>query len=163
MKDQFLEIGVITKPFGIKGELKVRSSSDSLQDRLTNVPVYLGAEKTLVKVTSVRFHKEEALITLNDIYDINLVSEFINKALYVKRRDIPEPDENEFYVSDLIGLKVINQHNEMIGEIIDCLDLATPLLEVKLIDKTYYVPFVDEFVKEITEEHVQIFEIEGLR
>ena len=84
---------------------------------------------------------------------------------YIDRDELDDLEENQYYFTDLIGLKVINQNNEELGEVIDVLDLPTSaVLEIKLLNgKKCMIPFVNEYIKDVTNEIIIINEIEGFR
>jgi 16S rRNA processing protein RimM len=65
----------------------------------------------------------------------------------VNREDFPEPDEDEFYWIDLIGLNVINQQNESLGVVKDLMETgANDVLVVKQDDTERLIPFVAQYV-----------------
>lgn len=69
-------------------------------------------------------------------------------GLYLPRALLPEPDEDEFYFADLVGLKV-EEAGETLGEVVAVADYgASPLLEVKPAGggATVLVPFTQDVV-----------------
>ena len=167
-KDNYLLVGIITSTFGIKGELKVQIVTSSVDARFkVGNSLYVKMNKNtyvLNKITSCRFHKGMALVTFNDIYDINLVNEFIGKELYVNRGELNDLEDDEYYCDDLIGLKVYNQNDEYLGTVTDVIDVpSAAILEVINEDKKVLIPFVNEFIILIDDEKIVINEIEGLR
>ncbi len=73
-------------------------------------------------------------------------------SLYASRKTLPEiADEDEFYIEDLTGLKVLNSDNDAIGEIIAVQNYgAGDLLEIKpKAGASYFVPFQNEYVANI--------------
>lgn len=70
------------------------------------------------------------------------------RELYISRDDLPEPEDGSFYYEDLKGLKVLDKTGTHIGKVINVDDFgAGDLLEIQpLSGKTYYVPFVDQYV-----------------
>ena len=164
---KYLETGKIVGVFGLKGELKV--ISDSTTNRFfKGSELYLGRNiKNLTKVTisSARIHKGMYMVTINELYDINLVEKYVNQIFYIDRDEMDDLEENEYYFTDLIGLKVINQNNELLGTVIDVLDLPTSaVIEVSLENgKKSMIPFVKEYIKDVTADTIYIDEIEGFR
>lgn len=154
-------VGKIVGTHGIKGELKV--ITDSSFDRLAKGNIVYINDKE-VKITSNRLHKNYNLITINDLYDINKVLDYVGKDIYVlHNRD--ELNYGEYYYEDLIGLRCFDSKNNYIGNIIDLQEVPQGLiLEISSDKKTILVPYVKEFIKEIDIEQsiVLINEIEGL-
>lgn len=164
MRQNNIYIGKIINTFGIKGELKIYSESDFIEHRYRKgAKIYIDNKEHIV--SSFRIHQNLVLITIDEIKDINQVLQYVGKDIYAPSNDNPKLEEDEYYLDDLIGLKVYNQHNEYLGTVNDFLDL--PQGEVMEIltekNKKILIPFVDDFIIEITEETIIIEEIEGLR
>lgn len=163
---KYLLTGKIVGVFGLKGELKVISESDSNRFVKDN-ELYLGKNETKlqkIKVSSSRVHKGMYLVTINDLFDINLVEKYVGLNFYIDREEMDDLEEGEFYLDDLIGLKVINQNKEVLGPVVEVLDLYHPVIEIELKNgKKILMPFVKEYVKGVDEEYIYIDEIEGFR
>ena len=163
---KYLLTGKIVGVFGLKGELKVISESDTNRFIKDN-ELYLGKNETKlqkVKVSSSRVHKGMYLITINDLFDINLVEKYVGLNFYIDREEMDDLEDGEFYLDDLIGLKVINQDKEVLGPVVEVLDLYHPVIEIELKNgKKILMPFVKEYVKDVDEEYIYIEEIEGFR
>lgn len=167
MKTKYLEVGKIVGTFGIKGELKLFSESDFIEERLKKGNVlYLKKEEQYLPVTidKARLHKNVYMISINGITDINEVLQYVGFSLYVDTESAPSLDEGEYYCDDLIGLDVYNQHEEKVGTVVDVLEIPTyKLLEIKDGTKKFLVPFIDEFIIDVLDDRIIIEEIEGLR
>lgn len=164
MKQNNIYIGKIINTFGIKGELKIYSESDFIEHRYRKgAKIYIDNKEHIV--SSFRIHQNLVLITIDEIKDINQVLQYVGKDIYASSNDNPELEEDEYYLDDLIGLKVYNQHNEYLGIVNDFLDLPQGEVMEILTDKNkkILIPFVDDFIIEITDEAIIIEEIEGLR
>ena len=164
MKQNNIYIGKIINTFGIKGELKIYSESDFIEHRYRKgAKIYIDNKEHIV--SSFRIHQNLVLITIDEIKDINQVLQYVGKDIYASSNDNPELEEDEYYLDDLIGLKVYNQHNEYLGIVNDFLDLPQGEVMEILTDKNkkILIPFVDDFIVEITDEEIIIEEIEGLR
>lgn len=165
---EYLEVGKIVTTHGIKGELKILPSTSFVFERFKDgVTLYFKQGKNYVatEVTSARFHKNFPLITLDNKKDINLVMDYVGKTLYIKKDDLAELEEDEFYYDDLIGLDAVVS-GETIGKVIDVLEVPQgEILKIEKLDQTIaMVPFVNEFIGEIDleEEKIEIIPIEGL-
>ena len=163
---KYLLTGKVVGVFGLKGELKVFSESDTNRFFKDN-ELYLGKNETRlekVKISSSRVHKGLNLVTINDLNDINLVEKYVGMNFYIDREEMDDLEDGEFYLDDLIGLKVINQNKEVLGPVVEVLDLYHPVIEIELKNgKKILMPFVKEYVKDVDEEYIYIEEIEGFR
>ena len=161
---KYLETGKIVGVFGLKGELKV--ISDSTTNRFfKGSELYLGRNiKNLTKVTisSARIHKGMYMVTINELYDINLVEKYVNQTFYIDRDEMDDLEENEYYFDDLIGLKIIDGNKNEYGEVVDVLDLpSSAVIEIKLKnDKKIMIPFVGVYINDVTKEYILIERIE---
>ena len=167
MKTKYLEVGKIVGTFGIKGELKLFSESDFIEQRLKKgnvLYIYQNGKYSPVTIDKARFHKNLWMISINGITDINEVMSYVGFSLYVDTETAPALDEGEYYCDDLIDMEVYNQNDELMGIVVDVLEIPTyKLLEIKSGDKKFLVPFIDEFIIDVLDDKIIINEIEGLR
>lgn len=149
MSKEFLEAGKIINTFGIRGELKVQPWSDRVDFLKQFKTVYISGQP--IRVVSVRVHQQNALITLEGVTDMDSALPFKNKIIEVRREDIRHK-EGEHFVADLIGLEARDADTgEVLGKVTDVLAYpAQDLYEVKG-EKTYLIPDVPDFVREINE------------
>ena len=68
----------------LKGELKVKSNFDK-KEKVFKIGNHILINNELLKITSVRIHKNNYLIRVNDINDINLVTKYIGYNVYFKK------------------------------------------------------------------------------
>ena len=158
-------VGKIIGTHGIKGELKVKS--DTSFDRFEKgnyVYIQLDNKLKKVEVTSHRVHQGFDLITINNLFDINLVLEYVDKEIYVKEHE-REKDNAKVYYEDLIGSTCFDEESKKLGIVKDIVELPKGiLLEILNGDKKSLVPYVDEFIKkvDIDKKEIIIHVIEGL-
>ena len=130
-----LFVGKIVNTFGIKGELKVVSKFEMASKvyQKNNI-LFIGNKE--YKISNVRFHKNNYLVELDNIKDINLIEYLIGYDVYFNKEDLDLSDD-EFLVSELVGYKVISNYKE-VGVVNDYDDNKINAL-IKVDDK-YYVP-----------------------
>ncbi len=113
------------KPQGIKGELKLKTFVDDL-DRFYELPyVFLkskgGYEKR--QVEDVWTYKEFAFVKLSGCDDRNAAEALRGAYLYVDRENAVElPDEDTFFIADLIGCLVLNEAGGEYGRVEEVLN-----------------------------------------
>lgn len=163
MKKEFLEAGKIINTFGIRGELKVQPWSDRVDFLKQFKTIYISGQP--VRVVSVRVHQQNALLTLEGVTDMDSALPYKNKIIEVRRTDIKNKP-GEHFVADLIGLEARDADSgEVFGKVSDVLSYpAQDLYEVKGGGKTYLIPDVPAFVKEIneTEGFISFHVLEGM-
>ncbi|HOI47570.1 MAG TPA: ribosome maturation factor RimM [Bacilli bacterium] len=164
---KYIEIGKVVATHGIKGELKIISDSDfkEMRFRKGNVVYFeFDKKKMPVTITSNRTHKHYELITINSLFDINAVEQYIGCGVYIDKNQLGQLEEGEYFADDLIDKRVTLMDGTVIGVVIDILDL--PQGEILVIQKEnkkqIMIPFVDEFIDSVTEEAILITPIEGM-
>ena len=160
-KNDYIEIGKVVNTFGIKGELKVVSESDFVDYRYAvGKTIFLKLRNTIkeFKVSSYRVHKGNILITIDKIYDINEVEKYIGADVLADKSDVPPLEDGEFYIDDVVGLDAYDETGEIIGKVVDVILIpANDLIEIELLNgKKELIPYVDEYILEITEDKIVV-------
>lgn len=167
-KDTMLRIGVITTTHGVHGEVKVFPTTDDAGrfKKLKTVYLDLGRELRPVTITVVKFFKQMVILKLKEINDMDTAAAYRNKDILIDREDALPLAENEFYICDLIGLRVITDEGEALGTLSEVLQTgANDVFEVTLPNKeTVLIPYIEDCVKEIslTEGKVIVHILPGL-
>lgn len=136
-------VGKIVGYHGIKGELKLVSDFEYV-DRvvLKNKKIFFNDE--VVTISSVRVHKKNFLITINSLFDLNLVDQYIKSDVFINRSDLVLLD-GEYLFSDLIDFSIICD-DVIIGKVSNILiNSNCKFLEVSG-SKKFLIPFVDDFI-----------------
>lgn len=162
----WLEIGRIVGPQGLQGEVKVSPDSDFPErfeqpgQRWLQRPH--ASDLEVVQLLRGRYLRNKGLyiVKLGGI-DNRTQAEFLRGAtLMVPESDRPPLAEGEFHLLDLVGLTVINQHNQAtVGTVSKIANAGNDLLEVQLReepDTTILIPFVKEIVTLVDLENHRI-------
>lgn len=151
-------VGKIVNTFGIKGELKVVSKFE-MADKVFKINNIIYINNKDYKITNVRFHKNNYLVEIDNIKDINKVEYLINNDVYFNKEDLGLKD-NEYLVSELIDYKVIS-NNKDIGIVTDYDDnKINPLIKV---NNKFYIP-LNGFYEKIDKNNKIIYvkDVSGL-
>lgn len=146
---EYIYLGKIVNTHGIKGEIRLTCSFDKKELVFKKgFNIYIGKEHKKEVINSYRVHKNYDMITLLGINDINDVLKYKGFPVYINREDLKLKD-TDFLLSDLVGLFVFSKESSY-GEVIDIMQSkASHLLQVKNNDKIYYIPYIEEFVKNV--------------
>ncbi len=104
-----VEIGTLTRPHGIRGEIRVDYYADSA-DLLRGGQVYLQAGNKpprKVEVDTVRMHQGTPLIRFVEAPDRTAAEFLRGQTLLVPESALPELSDDEVYLNDMIGLSVV--------------------------------------------------------
>lgn len=99
-------LGVVVGVHGIQGAVKVKSFTESPAAVAAYGPVEDEAGRRRFRLKVIGFAKGMVTATLEGIRDRNAAEALKGTRLYVPRERLPQPDEDEVYLSDLIGLRV---------------------------------------------------------
>jgi len=112
-------MGRIAAPFGIKGWIKVQPYSEdpgTLMD-FASWRLGRGEQQAHYSVEAVQDHGKALVAKLAGIDDRDAAYALRGQEISVAKRDLPPPEENEFYWSDLIGLTVVNREGAELGKV----------------------------------------------
>lgn len=139
----------IGAPHGIKGEVRVKPFGDpEMLDQYGRLETLAG---DMFRIKRMRPQKTMLVVKFEGVNSREEAEALNGVELYVDRAKLPPPDEDEFYVSDLIGMAVLVD-GETVGSVKDMPNFgAGDMLEVEPAGggATYYLPFTEEVVPEI--------------
>ena len=137
---------------GVRGDVRVTSFTDDPADLFTYGPLTDAGGRVLLTPVSARAANDHFIVTAEERFQKEHWDGLRGTDVYVPRARFAAPEEDEFYVEDLIGLAVIETGDARIGEIVAVQDFgAGDLLEVRLTGSaaTLFVPFTEADVSEI--------------
>lgn len=155
--NKLILVGVITKAHGIMGQVVVRSYTEP-PGNIVNLPIF-DKDKNSTVLKLIRVQPNGTLIcSIKDCRDRTSAEMLIKKQLYCLRQDLPDDlEEDEFYIEDLVGLKVLDTEGEHIGTVLNVANYGGgDIIDVKLMDKkdSELLPFTKEYFPEIGEDFV---------
>lgn len=106
----------IGAPHGVRGEVRVKSFAAEPM-ALGDYGVLADAQGRKFKIKAVRPSKTVLVVRFAGI-DSREAAEALNGVeLFIDRSALPEPEEDEFYYSDLIGMIVVDAKGEKLGTV----------------------------------------------
>ena len=119
----YLMIGEVLKPQGIKGEVKIKPYAANHDDfrRWKTLYIKQGESYAPIKVKCNRVHEGFVYAMLGDCATMEDAEKFHAVQLYVDRAHANPLEEDEVYISDLIGCEGIDEAGKSIGELVDVL------------------------------------------
>ena len=121
----WIELGVIVKPHGVRGEIRVHvfNPESTLLQELAEVFLIgeEGEEPSLVEVESTRPGPKALLMQLAGVGSREDAEALRGYTLCVPREALPALEEGEYYHADLIGLEAFDGA-EAIGKVVDVID-----------------------------------------
>ncbi len=118
MADTMIHMGTLARPHGIKGEICIDWHADS--PVLLDLPRWLQAcngPPRRVRALTCRQHKGRPLLLLEGVADRAAAEALRGCKLLMPRESLPEPEEDEAYVEDLLGCDVLLPGGRRLGRL----------------------------------------------
>ncbi|MBN1953504.1 MAG: 16S rRNA processing protein RimM [Anaerolineae bacterium] len=119
---RFLAVGRVSRPHGIRGELRMEILTD-FPERLSRHPLlYLGPQNQPYPLEGVRFHKTAALIKLAGCDDRTAAEKLRGQLVQIPAAVAVPLEEGEYYHFQVVGLEVFSSEGEKLGRVVDLLE-----------------------------------------
>lgn len=150
--DRLLAVGRVAGAFGVRGEVRIAA--------FTEDPLALARFRALKRqdgspalaITTAREAKGGLICRCEGVETKEQADALRGLRLFIPRDALPEPDEDEFYLADLIGLAVVDPAGAPVGKVKSVQDFgAGDILEIIPEEggATWYLPFTREAVPEV--------------
>lgn len=165
---EYIKVGTITQPFGIKGETKVYPDVDdpAYFKKLKKVFVENGTGYEEFEIESARMALPLVIIKFKGIETPEDIRRYRQKDIYVLRKDAPPLGEGEHYYADLLGLDVTDDEGIYRGKLTDIIETgANDVYEITADDgKSFLLPAIKQCILDIDVEAgtMKIHILEGL-
>jgi 16S rRNA processing protein RimM len=124
MPTDLIAIGKIVAPHGVRGDVRVTPLTD-FPDRFLTMKEVLVGETRLLPIEEAKFHKQFLLLKFRGINDRDAVDALRGQLLSVRREDLVPLADGDFYVFDLMGMKVFTPEGERLGTISDVIETGS--------------------------------------
>ena len=116
-------IGRITRPHGVRGEVKVEVRTD-VPERFTWLDVVLVGDDELIpmQVERARLHQNSVILKLEGCDSRDQADTLRGQYLQVAMKDAIPLAEGEFFLFQLIGLEVVTAKGEKLGHLKEVLE-----------------------------------------
>jgi 16S rRNA processing protein RimM len=156
----WIELGVIAKPHGVRGEIRVHvfNPESTLLQELGEVFLIGGGdeEPTLVEIEATRQGPKALLMRLAGVTSREDVEALRGYTLCVPREALPELEEGEYYHADLIGLDAF-QGDDAVGKVVDVLDYpSAECLKIQRPGGYIEVPMLPRWLVRVDVESKQV-------
>lgn len=148
--DKLLLVARVAGAFGVRGDLRLTTYTE---DPMAVADYRLRRKdgSPALTLSAPRPTKGGILCRAKEVATREEAEALRGLQLFVHRDELPPPDEDEFYLADLIGLSVETPHGEALGRIKSVQDFgAGDLLEIQPRGgATWWLPFTREAVPEV--------------
>lgn len=159
-----VELAAITGAHGISGEVRLKLFGEGVAALKRYRAFLMSGDGSALNLKKIRDDgKGGAVARFEGVDNRNAAEKMRGTVLTVSREDMPELDEGEYYHADLIGLPVVTDSGESVGEVQSVENFgATDVLEIKKVPtpekglKSFMVPMTEQAVIEWDESRLVV-------
>jgi len=157
-KDLLLEVGVVAAVHGVAGRIRVKAASGDPSGllgahmlRMRGKPDRGGQADRDFEVDAAQRSGGCAVFALKGIDTVEAASGLVGSRVFVRRGELPRPEEGEYFVADLVGCAVVASDGRLIGHVAGVVNgAAHDWLEIRCSGGgEALLPVVSEFVREV--------------
>lgn len=145
---EFLAVGRVVAPWGIRGELKVDVLTDFPERFAPRNKVYIDG--CAVTIEWSRYHEGRAIVKLSGIDHVEAAERLRGQYLEIRHADAHPLPEGQYYQFQLIGLEVWTTKGELLGSVTDILPTGSnDVYVVHSDDRELLIPAIEDVVKSV--------------
>ena len=166
--NNILQVGAVTSTHGLAGEVKVFPTTDDPKrfKKLKQVLLDTGKDMLPLEVEHVKFFKNMVILKFKGYDRIEDIMGFKGKNLYVTRENAVRLKKDEYFIADLIGMKVYTEDKTYLGELTEVITTgANDVYTVRMENgKDVLIPAIGQCILDVDVEHetMQVHLLEGL-
>ncbi|HBA37147.1 MAG TPA: 16S rRNA processing protein RimM [Firmicutes bacterium] len=150
-------VGYVGGVHGLRGDLKIKCKFESPE------AVFIKGQTILLneephEITNAKFYKGFYLVTIDNMKDINLVEKYKGYDVYIDRSTLKL--DKDYILSDLYDMEIV-ENGKCYGKVKEILENGSQKILVVDYKKSYMIPMVDAYVKNVDLNNRQI-EVEGI-
>ena len=152
----FLLLGQVQRPHGVRGELRIEIMT-AYPDRIVpGMEVYMGTDPqdtnsaVIYKITNVRSHQHLLILRLEGVDDRESADLLRKHYVMVTLEDAVPLEEGEYYLYQVIGLRVRTEDGEDLGQVAEVIETgANDVYVINGPRGEILLPAIDECVREV--------------
>lgn len=165
----YFEIGKIVNTQGLKGEVRVIPMTDDPKrfNALKSIEVFFTTHSKEYEIEKARLHKQFVVLKLKGVSSINEAEALRGGLIKISEENALPLEEDEYYIKDIYGLKVISDIGEELGVVEDI--IFTGANDVYIVRehgiKDLLIPAIKQCILNIDKESkvMTVKLLEGLR
>ncbi|HBY07766.1 MAG TPA: 16S rRNA processing protein RimM [Chloroflexi bacterium] len=108
---EFLAVGKLLRTHGLHGEMHLALWTDFPERLQPGVQVYVGKAHQPVHIKNLRGAEDDPLIAFAEFDNREDAAQFRNQVVFVRTADLPPLPDDEIYLHQLIGLRVVQDED----------------------------------------------------
>ena len=158
--EKVFQVGIISSTHGVRGEVKVFPTTDDMKrfKKLKEVLLDTGKETLTLEIEGVKFFKQFVILKFKGYDNIDDIVKYRGKSLFVPRENAVKLQKDEYFIADLIGLKVVNEDGSFTGVLKDVMETgANDVYIVEREDgKEVLIPAIKDCILQVDFEKEQV-------
>ena len=162
--DGMMKIGQLKKPYGIKGWLWVFSELDDREAIFDLKPWWIKTATGMKPLTVINWRKQGAglVAQFEEVPDRNIAETMNGVPIWVTQECLPEPEEDEYYWSDLVSMQVVNEQGEYLGDVKELFETGAHAIMVvqptsdSIDDEQRLIPWHKQTVADVDQQKNQL-------
>ncbi len=159
MSERRIIIGQINGIYGIRGWVKIYSYTRPIENILSYSPwqLYQHQQWRTVDLSEGKLHGKGVIARLENCQTRDQAALLLGSEIAILRDQLPPTKEDEYYWSDLIGLKVINQNGVLFGTVDYLIETGSNDVIVVKGEQERLIPFlIPEFIIQVDLQQQQM-------
>ncbi|MGI5842066.1 MAG: ribosome maturation factor RimM [Christensenellales bacterium] len=153
----FITIGKIVKPKGLKGEVKVKLFTNYSAAVKALKVFYVGQQKNIMKAKTVSIRDGFAYILFENVSTIEQAELLRNSQVFAAKNNFITQDEGTFLIEDILGFQIVDENENYLGELIEVEQYgAADVWIMRGMGRTYSFPYISAIVKKVDVQNKQI-------
>ena len=162
----YLSVGFLRRPHGVHGEIIMDLHTDFPERMKKGRKIYVGDEHKPVTFENVRTHANGLLVKFKGVNTLDEASLYRNQWVFIKRQDAPALPEGQYYKHELLGLRVIDEHEELLGNLVEIIETGANDVYIVRDDsgREILVPAISSVILDLQPAHgfVRVHLLDGL-
>jgi 16S rRNA processing protein RimM len=118
----YLSVGFLRRPHGVRGEIIMDLHTDFPERMKKGRKLFIGEEHTPATMENVRTHGKGLLVKLKGVDTPEEAGLYRNQWAYVRKQDAPSLPEGQYYKHELFGLRVVDEEDHPLGELVEIIE-----------------------------------------
>lgn len=119
---EYLLVGTIVRPHGVRGELAMRTLTDYPERLLSADVLYIGADYLPHQVKRVRKHSDGLLVHFESLADRNDAEHYRKEPVFIHIDEAIPLEDGEYYLYQVEGIRVVTDEGEELGHLTDYIE-----------------------------------------
>ena len=162
----YLSVGFLRRPHGLQGEIIMDVHTDFPERMKTGRKLYVGDEYKPMTLAGVRPHQSGLLVQFKGIETSEDAGLYRNQWVFIKAEDAPPLPEGQIYQYELIGFKVIDEADNLLGELVEILETGANDVYIVRDDsgRELLLPAIPSVILDLrpADRYIRVHVLEGL-